>query len=67
MINLTYRNKDFIDDTYDVEIFFVRRKNMYDKKIQVEGELAGIPMTTESKNKYMLIYSKAVSCAKDEA
>jgi len=57
-MNLAYRNKNFIDDRYDVEIFFIRRKNMYDEKIQVEGELAGIPMTPESKNKHMLIYSK---------
>jgi predicted nucleotidyltransferase len=57
-MNLAYRNKNFVDNTYDVEIFFIRRKNMYDKKIKEEGELAGIPMTPESKNKHMLIYSK---------
>lgn len=56
-MNLAYRNKNFIDDTYDVEIFFIRRKNMCDKKIQEEGELAGIPMTQESKNKYIVVYS----------
>lgn len=56
LLNLAYRNKNFIDDTYDVEIFFVRRKNMLDKKIQEEGELAGIPMTPESKNKHMVVY-----------
>jgi hypothetical protein len=56
--NLAYRNKKFIDDMYDVEIFFIRRKNMDDKKIQKEGELAGIPMTTSSKNKHLVLYSK---------
>jgi hypothetical protein len=56
-INLAYRNKNFIDDTYDVEIFFIRRKHMCDKKIQEEGELAGIPMVPESKNIYLVVYS----------
>jgi hypothetical protein len=58
ILNLAYRNKKFIDDMYDVEIFFIRRKNMDDKKIQKEGELAGIPMTTSSKNKHLVLYSK---------
>lgn len=56
-MNLAYRNKNFIDDTYDVEIFFIRRKNMCDKKIQEEGEMAGIPMTPESKNQHLVVYS----------
>ncbi len=64
-MNLSYRNKKFIDDKYDVEIFFIRKKNMYDEKIKEEGELAGIPMTPESKNKCMLIYSKKESYTKD--
>jgi len=58
ILNLAYRNKKFIDDMYDVEIFFIRRKNMYDEKIKEEGELAGIPMIPTSKNKHMIIYSK---------
>ena len=57
-MNLAYRNKNFIDDTYDVEIFFIRRKNMYNKKIQQEGELAGIPMAAKSENKHIVVYSK---------
>lgn len=55
-MNLAYRNKNFIDDKYDVEIFFIRRKNMRDRNIQEEGELAGIPMTSDSKNKHIVIY-----------
>lgn len=57
-MNLAYRNKNFIDDRYDVEIFFIRRKHMCDEKIQKEGELAGIPMISESKNKHMVVYCK---------
>ncbi|MFH1832352.1 MAG: hypothetical protein ABH827_06150 [bacterium] len=56
-LNLAYRNKKFIDDTYDVEIFFIREKNMYIKEIQEEGELAGIPMTTASKNTHLVVFS----------
>ena len=55
-LNLAYRNKNFVDGKYDVEIFFIHRKNMCDQKIQEEGELAGIPMTPESQNKHMVVY-----------
>lgn len=58
-MNLAYRNRNFIDDTYDVEIFFIRRKNMHDEKIQEEGERAGIPMTPKSKNIHLIVYTKA--------
>jgi len=54
-LNLAYRNKKFIDDKYDVEVFFIRRKNMKDPKIQKWGEEAGIPMTKESKHKYLIV------------
>lgn len=57
-LNLAYRNKDFIENKYDLEVFFIRRKNMNDPKIQKLGEQAGIPMTKNSKHKHLLIYSK---------
>lgn len=55
-MNLAYRNKNFVEDKYDVEIFFIRKSNMQDPKIQELGELAGIPMTSESKHDHSIIY-----------
>ncbi len=57
-INLAYRIKNFIDNKHDAEIFFIRKKNMHNKQIQEEGELAGIPMTPKSKNLSILIFEK---------
>jgi len=57
-MNLTYRNKKFIENKYDVEVFFIRKSNMQDSKIQRLGELAGIPMTLHSKHKHLVVYSK---------
>ena len=57
-INLAYRNKKFIEDKYDIEIFFIRKSNMHDSKIQELGEFAGIPMIADSKHKYLTIYFK---------
>jgi hypothetical protein len=57
-LNLAYRNKKFIDDKYDIEVFFVRENNMHNPKIIEESELAGIPMTEKSKNKHIVIYSQ---------
>ena len=57
-VNLAYRNKNFIENKYDVEIFFVKRKHMEDPKIQEFGELpeTGIPMTPNSKHKHIVVY-----------
>ena len=57
-LNLAYRNKNFVDDKYDAEIFFIREANMHKQDIIEEGEGAGIPMTENSKHKYIIIYSK---------
>lgn len=57
-MNLAYRNKKFIEDKYDVEVFFIRESNSQDSKIQELGELAGIPMTSDSKHKHLIVYSK---------
>lgn len=57
-LNLAYRNKNFVEGKYDVEVFFVRKSDMQDSKIQELGELAGIPMTPESKHKHLIIYSR---------
>ena len=57
-MNLAYRNKKFIDDKYDVEVFFIKESNAQDPEIQKLGEDAGIPMTRDSKHKHLVVYSK---------
>ena len=57
-MNLAYRNKKFVEGKYDIEVFFIRRTSTQDSKIQELGELAGIPMTTNSEHKYLVVYSK---------
>ncbi len=57
-MNLSYRNKKFIDDKYDIEVFFIRKSNMQDSKIQEFGELAGIPMVSDTKHKHLIVYKK---------
>lgn len=57
-MNLAYRNKEFIDDKYDIEVFFIRKTNSKNKEIQKLGELAGIPMTPNSKHKHIIVYNK---------
>lgn len=57
-LNLAYRQKKLIENKYDVEVFFVKSKNMNDPKIQQLGEEAGIPMTKNSKHKHLVVYSK---------
>jgi hypothetical protein len=57
-LNLAYRNNKFVESKYDIEIFFVRRKNMMNVKIQELGERAGIPMTSDSNHKHLVVYSK---------
>ncbi len=57
-LNLAYRNKKFIENKYDAEIFFIKKSNMQNSRIQKLGEQAGIPMTPNSKHKHLVIYSK---------
>jgi len=57
-INLAFRNKKFIDDKYDVEVFFLRQSSFNNLIIQKQGELAGIPMTGNTKHKNLIVYTK---------
>ena len=50
--------KKFIEDKYDVEVFFIRKSNARDSEIQKLGELAGIPMISDSKHKHIIVYPK---------
>jgi predicted nucleotidyltransferase len=57
-LNLAYRNKKFIDDKYDIEVFFLRRTGFEDPAIQTDGELAGIPMTDCTEHKHSVVYDR---------
>ncbi|MFA6422355.1 MAG: hypothetical protein WCV92_03085 [Candidatus Buchananbacteria bacterium] len=60
-INLAYRNKNFIDDKYDVEIFFLRHSDFNNPIVQEQGELAGIPMSNHTAHKYLTVYNKMIT------
>ncbi len=57
-LNLAYRKNKFVESKYDIEVFFIKRKNMTNVKIQELGEKAGIPMTPDSNHKHLVVYSK---------
>ena len=57
-LNLAYRNKNFIENKYDVEVFFIKKSTTQNSKIKNLGEEAGIPMSDNSDNKHIIIYSK---------
>ena len=53
-----FRHKNFIEEKYDAEIFFIREANMHNEKIVSWGEEAGIAMSDKSKHKNIIIYKK---------
>ena len=57
-INLAYRNKKFIDNKYDIEIFFLKRNTFEKIDIQKQGELAGIPMSSKTEHKHIVVYER---------
>lgn len=59
-LNLAYRNKKFIDNKYDAEIFFVCRSTMNNPKIRKLAEMPGceIPFSEKSKWKHIIVYSR---------
>ncbi len=59
-LNLAYRNKRFIDEKYDIEVFFLRRTNFENPVIRVQGELAGIPMTSSTAHHNLVVYDKMI-------
>lgn len=54
--NLAYREKDFIENKYDVEIFFIRESLLNNDLYQEEAELAGIPLNDKSAHNYKVVY-----------
>jgi len=57
-MNLAFRSRKFVEDMYDVEVFFIRKSNSGDTSIQEQGELAGIPMTEDSTHQHLVVYIK---------
>ena len=57
-LNLAYRNKRFLNNKYDFELFFIRKTNFQNPRIKKVGEECGIPMTPNSKHKNLVIYFK---------
>jgi hypothetical protein len=58
-LNLAYRNKKVLNNKYDFELFFIRKTNSQNPIIKKIGEKCGIPMTSNSKHKNLMIYSKS--------
>ena len=56
-LNLAYRNAKVIENKYDVEIFFIKEKNLNKPEIIDEAEKAGIPMSQNSKHKHLVIFT----------
>lgn len=55
-MNLAYRSRKFVEDRYDIEVFFVRESSWEDAGICELGEKAGIPMSEASEHVYEVVY-----------
>ena len=56
-LNLAYRVKNFVEGTFDAEIFFVREGSLQNEQICTEGERAGIPMNNDSQHAHLVIFT----------
>lgn len=57
-LDLAYRQKKFVEDTYDAEIFFLRESSLQDKNIVLSAEAAGIPLNNQSNNPFITVLEK---------
>jgi predicted nucleotidyltransferase len=55
-LNLAYRIKNFVEEKYDAEIFFVRHRSLRNPSICEEGERAGIPMSVNSPHPNIVVF-----------
>lgn len=55
-LDLAYRQKKFIENKYDAEIFFIRESSLTDQNIRSSAEDAGIPLDTQSVNPFLIIW-----------
>ncbi|MDO8584335.1 MAG: hypothetical protein Q7R83_04110 [bacterium] len=58
-LNLAYRKRKWIEETYDAEIFFIRESSIRIQNVQLFAEQAGIPLNIQSQNPFFLIYEAA--------
>jgi hypothetical protein len=58
--NLAYRIKNFVEDKYDAEIFFIRESSLNEQGFMVQAELAGIPLSEISAHKFKIVYPSKV-------
>ena len=59
-LNLAFRSSKFIDNKYDIEVFFVRKSTLNNKKTERLAEMPGceIPFSENSKWKHIVVYSR---------
>ncbi len=55
-LNLAYRQKNFVEDNYDAEIFFIRESSLQEPRISTFAEAAGIPLDEHSQNPFITVY-----------
>jgi hypothetical protein len=54
--NLAYRQKDFILDKFDAEIFFINTQNLTNPDFVEQAENAGIPLSESSSHQFLTVY-----------
>ncbi|GEM_PF-416194 len=55
-MNLAYRARNFIEEKYDAEIFFIRESSMKNRHMRYQAESAGIPFGEGSRNPFVVIH-----------
>ena len=56
-LNLAYRIRNFVENKYDAEIFFVRESTVGDPLLCAEGERAGIPVSKANSTMKIIFYT----------
>lgn len=55
-LNLAYRIKNYVNDTYDAEVFFIRESSLKLDSVCEFAEQAGIPIDEQSQNPSITVY-----------
>ena len=55
-LNLAYRQKNFVEEKYDAELFFIRESSLQQETFCTAAESAGIPSSEESQYPHLVIY-----------
>lgn len=55
-LNLAYRVKKFVENTFDAKIFFVREHSLSDIDFRNTAEAEGIPLVDESGHPKLIVY-----------